>query len=215
MSSRSPQPSPRLPSQPGYHGWDDGRKAGPSLAVRRVLGGLACFCFLGQAGYHYGSGAPWNSLWVWDIAALMIGFGIIGHFARLNGAGLLIGALGIPFWALQLMSGDAFVPTALLTHVVAVGLSIAAVRWLGLPRASASTAFIAVALFTALAFFSTPEDSNVNLAFKPLPGVTYWSQEGRIHYAFLGGQWAVGLTFAQFGLRWAFEQIGWLRDAGI
>lgn len=212
MSPRSPQPSSRLSSHPGSVGWEDRVDAGPSPALRRILGGLGCFCYAGQAGYYYGSGVPWHALWAWDIAAVLIGIGIIAGFARLNGAGLLIATLGLPFWVLQLMAGDPFVPTALLTHVVAPGLAIAAVRWLGLPRASASSAFVAVALLTALAFYGTPAEANVNLAHRPVSGLTYWTQEGWIHYAFLGGQWAVGLLVVQFGWRWAFEQIGWLRD---
>lgn len=212
MSARSHQPSPRLPSHPGAGGWADKPEPGPSPALRRILGGLACFCYAAQAGYHYGVGATWNALWAWDVAALIIGVGIIGGFARLNGAGLLIATLGLPFWGLQLLAGDPFVPTSLLTHLLAPALAVAAVRWLGVPRISASTAFVVVALLTAMALYGSPAEANVNLAHKPLSGVTYWNQEGWIHYAFLGGQWAVGLLIAQFGWRWAFEQIGWLRD---
>jgi hypothetical protein len=212
MSPRSPQPSRRLPSYGGEGGFGETVKPGPSLGIKLILGGLAMFCFAGQAGYYYGSGEPWSALWAWDIAALLIGGGVIGGLARLNGAGLLIAALGLPFWVLDLMSSEPFILTSLLTRIFAPGIAIAAVRWLGLPRPSASTAFVVAAALTALALQTTPEEANINFAHGPVPGLMPWQSQDWYHYAFLGGIAAVSLLFLQFAFRWAFEQIGWLKD---
>ncbi len=97
-------------------------------------------------------------------------------------------------WVLYLLSGEPFIPTSPLTHVLGLAVGLAGARILGFPRHSwvVALAFVAVLMIGCRLF--TPRDANVNLAYGPIEGLSLWSVGGAVHWVLLLLQWAIGLA---------------------
>lgn len=204
---RQPQPDPgRLRDIP---------RRRPLPILRVVLGLVAVGGYASHAAWHVRHDTPWDALWICHVAALMIGIGMVFGFARLNGAGFLCAALGLPSWILYLLGGGDFIPTSVLTHAVAPAFALVGIRSLGLPRGSAALAFFLLIPLTAASWRFTPPDANVNLAFGPIEDLSLWSSGPPLHHAFLFGQWALGLVVTQLVWRWLFGRFGWIRDPNL
>lgn len=205
--ARQPQPDPhRLRGLPSRR---------PMPLLRIVLGLVVLGGYGAHAAWHVRHNTPWDAIWICHIAALMIGLGMVLGLARLNGAGFLCAALGLPSWLLYLIDGGDFIPTSVLTHALAPALALAGIHSFGLPRGSAALAFFLLIPLTAASWRFTPPDANVNLAFGPVAGLSLWTAGPPVHYAFLFGQWAVGLVLTQLAWRWLFDRFGWIRDPNL
>jgi len=166
------------------------------------LGVAGCIGYAIHAGYHYAHGTPEHAVWVCHVAALLVGAALILHEPRMNAAGLLCLSIGLPMWLLSLASGEPFIWTSPLTHVLGLVLGIIGARAMGFPRFAwlEALAFVFALIVSARLF--TPAESNVNLAFGPEEGLSLWSVSGPLHWLLLLLNWAVAL----FVLDWLWRK---------
>ncbi len=176
-------------------------------AVRTGMGGAAIAGYASHATYHFLQGTPQDALWSCHLAAVLVGVGLIGGSATLNAAGLLCQLIGLPMWLLYLFSGEPFIPTSVLTHVLGPILGIIGARALGFPRSAWLVALGFVAALMIVTRLVTPAEANVNLAFGPMAGLSLWSVGGAAHWALLLIQWSAGLIVLQLILRRIFPEV--------
>lgn len=170
----------------------------PDTAARislKWLGVIGCAGYATHAGYHILNGTPQDTIWICHIAALLAGLALLFRSPKLNAAGLLCLTIGLPMWVLYLFSGEPFIWTSPLTHVL--GLVIAttgAKAFGGIPRHSWMWATLFVAVMMVAARLFTPAEANVNLAFGPMAGLSLWQVSGAAHWALQLASWAVALA---------------------
>ncbi len=167
----------------------------------RILGGLCCAGFAAHATWHILAGTPQDIIWVCNLSALLVGFGLILGSPLMNSVGLLGLTIGLPTWILSLVSGEPLIPTSLLTHVLGLALGIVGARRMGIPPQAWWMALLFVAAVMIASRLFTSEEANVNLAFGPIEGLSLWKFTGAGHWTLLFVQWAVGLAVVQFVLR--------------
>ncbi len=162
-----------------------GRRMNPGLRIssgRRMssgLGGparsgvalLALVFYGAHASTYLYRGEPQGLLWACHVATLLIGAGALLDAARPACIGLCWVIVGSGMWIVDLLFGDSFMPTSLLTHVGGFFLGVFTVRRLGWPRGSFLWAGLWVALLQVVTRFLTPPATNINLAFAIFPGV--------------------------------------------
>ena len=149
---------------------DEGLRARESGAEVTWLGCLSLVFYAVHAGYHVFDGHPENGLWMCHVAAVLVGVGLIVRSAALNAVGVLCLLVGLPLWIFDLVGGDRFLPTSLLTHVGALAIGLVGIRRLGVPRQVWAKAAAFVGAMHLVARWITPERANVNLAFAVWPG---------------------------------------------
>lgn len=131
-----------------------------------TIGGLLAIGFYAaHATAHVFRGTPEGAIWACHVASLLIGAGLLSRSATLNAVGLLIVAVGLPNWLVNLAAGGPFMPTSPLTHVGGLLVGLFGARRLGLPRLAWFRSLIVVAALTAASIWWTPPASNINLAF--------------------------------------------------
>lgn len=166
---------------------------------------LGCAGYATHAGYHILNGTPQDTIWVCHLSALLVGVALIVGSARMNAAGLLCLTVGFPMWVLYLFSGEPFIWTSPLTHVLGLVLAIIGARALGgIPRYTGLAALIFVAVLMIAARLFTPEDANVNLAFGPMEGLSLWKVGGIGHWALQLSSWAIALFLLELTWRKVF-----------
>lgn len=135
-----------------------------------ALAVVAFACYAVHASVHLSRGEPYDLLWGCHVAIILVGAGLLWRKPMLNAVGLLWSCFGLPIWAIDLLTGGEFMPTATLTHVGAIAIGVAGVRLLGFPDGvwwKALTGYLGLWLVTRLV---TPPASNINLAFNVWPG---------------------------------------------
>jgi hypothetical protein len=135
-----------------------------------LFGAVALASFVVHASYHVLSGHPQEALWACHVAALSIALGCFSGQPTFVAVGVLWLSFGNPLWVLDLATGGEFLPTSLLTHVVALAVGVLAARKLGWPRAAWGKAVLAFLGLMALTRLVTPRPANVNLAFRVADG---------------------------------------------
>jgi hypothetical protein len=136
----------------------------------RALGRLALLFYATHGAVHLYRGQAYNVLWACNVAALLVGLGLLWRNATLNAIGLLWSCFGISLWLLDLATGGEFIPTATLTHLGALSLGIYGIRVLGTPRFLALKTVAAFFALWVLCRLITPPAANVNLAFRVADG---------------------------------------------
>ncbi len=170
----------------------------------RWLGAIACAGYVAHAGYHILNGTPQDTIWICHLSALLAGGALIAGSAILNAAALLCLTIGFPMWVLYLFSGEPFIWTSPLTHVLGLVVAIAGARALGgVPRFAWIAAFVFVLIAMIAARLFTPEAANVNLAFGPMEGLSLWTVGGAAHWGLQLASWAVALVI----LEWIWRRI--------
>lgn len=167
------------------------------------LGAIGCAGYAVHAGFHYLHGTPEHAVWICHLAALLVGVALVLHEPRMNAAGLLCMTIGLPMWLLSLLGGESFIWTSPLTHVLGFVLAVIGARAMRVPRFAwvEALAFVGALMVSARLF--TPSESNVNLAFGPMEGLSLWSTGGAGHWALLLFSWAAALIV----LDWVWRQI--------
>ncbi len=170
----------------------------PESAARislKWLGVIGCAGYTIHAGYHILNGTPQDTIWICHISALLAGVAVLIRSPKLNAAGLLCLTIGLPMWVLYLFSGEPFIWTSPLTHVLGLIVAIIGAKALGgIPRQSWVWATLFVAVMMVAARLCTPAEANVNLAFGPMAGLSLWRVTGAAHWALQLASWAGGLA---------------------
>ncbi len=183
---------------------DDSPNAVVTTVSLRWLGVIACAGYATHAGYHVLNGTPQDTIWICHLSALLTGGALIAGSPRFNAAGLLCLTVGFPMWVLYLFSGEPFIWTSPLTHVLGLVVAIVGARKLGgVPHFTWITAFVFVGFAMVAARLVTPIDANVNLAFGPMEGLSLWRVGGVAHWGLQLTSWAVAL----FVLEWIWRRI--------
>jgi hypothetical protein len=167
-----------------------------------LFGALALTCFVVHASYHVLHGRPHDALWVCHVAALSIALGCFIGQPSFVAVGVLWLSFGNPLWVTELLTGGEFLPTSILTHVVAFVVGIVAVRKLGWPRAAWGKATIALLPLLGLTRLVTPPPANVNLAFGVAGG---WEKTFPSHGVYLL------LLYGSAALTFFLAELGWRR----
>ncbi|HYO78224.1 MAG TPA: hypothetical protein VE010_17320, partial [Thermoanaerobaculia bacterium] len=100
----------------------------------RALGIVALLFYAVHAAVHLYRGEPYNLLWTCNVAALLVGLGLVWRNATLNAIGLLWSCFGTWLWLLDVATGGEFILTSTLTHLGAFGVGLYGIRVLGTPR---------------------------------------------------------------------------------
>jgi len=168
------------------------------------LGVIGCVGYATHAGYHILNGTPQDTIWICHISALLVGVALMIGSARLNAAGLLCLTVGFPMWVLYLFSGEPFIWTSPLTHVLGLVVAIIGARKLGgVPPYTWTIALGFVALLMVAARLFTASEANVNLAFGPMSGLSLWAFDGIAHWTLQLASWAIAL----FVLDWIWRRM--------
>lgn len=166
------------------------------------LGIIGCAGYATHAGYHILNGTPQDTIWVCHLSALLVGVALMIGSARMNAAGLLCLTVGFPMWVLYLFSGEPFIWTSPLTHVLGLVLAVLGARALGgVPPYTWAAAVMFVGVLMVVARVFTPAEANVNLAFGPMEGLSLWTVGGAAHWALQLMSWAVGLFVLELAWR--------------
>lgn len=158
-----------------------------------MLGWAAIVCYVIHAMVHLVRGEWYDLFWACHIAALLVGAGFLMQNAALNGAGVLLGLMGLPLWLADLAAGGEFFPTSVLTHVVALGIGLYGVARLGMPRGVWWRAALVLVGVITVSRLVTPPEPNVNVAFAIQHG---WEQHFASHASYLA--WMIGSATAYF-----------------
>ena len=94
--------------------------------------------------------------------------------------------MGIPLWLIYLGSGGKLYLTSPLTHLGGIAVSIYGIRKLGMPKNMWWKAIIAFLLLQVFCRLATPEEKNINLAFRVGDGweqtfTSYWEYQAMIY----------------------------------
>jgi hypothetical protein len=135
-----------------------------------LLGGAALAAYAVHAAAHLLARHPEELLWGCNVALVLVGVGLVAARPVLHGVGALWLCFGTPVWLCDLAAGDAFFPTSVLPHVVGLGIALAGVRLLGMPRGAWWRALVAEMALSVLCRYATPPAANVNLAHAVWPG---------------------------------------------
>lgn len=130
-----------------------------------MLGTVAVSCYAIHASVHLLRGEWYDLFWACHVAALFVGAGLLARSSTINSVGVLLGLMGLPLWLADLAAGGEFLPTSVLTHVVALGIGIYGAVRLGLPRGAWWRATLVLVALIGFCRFATPPASNVNVAF--------------------------------------------------
>jgi hypothetical protein len=152
------------------------------------LGLLALVCYAVHGGFHVAHGRPLDLLWACHLGAALVGIGLLGRSATVNAIGTLVLAVGTPLWLLELASGGEFLPTSLLTHVLALAIGLYGVRRLGMPAGAWWKAVVATLALILLCRLVTPASANINVAHSVPPP---WRETFPSHSAYLATMMAV------------------------
>jgi hypothetical protein len=138
--------------------------------MARLLGVLSLGCFSIYAGYEICVCQPANMLWACPLGSLAVGVGLLLRWPRVSGIGFLWLVLGVPLWILDLLTGAGCPWVSLFPHVGGLVLGLIGVRLLGLPSGVWWQAIAALYLLHFASRWVTPEESNINLAFRVWTG---------------------------------------------
>jgi hypothetical protein len=131
---------------------------------------MAILCWIAHGSWHLLNGHPEHALWACHVGTLAVGLGMILGWPEGTGAGLLWLSVGVPMWIYAILTGEAFIPTAALTHVGGAILGIVGARDMGFSRGTWWKAGAGLAALNLLCRSITPPAENVNLAFSVWPG---------------------------------------------
>lgn len=166
---------------------------GPSHRVTSLLGIAAVACYAIHAALHLFQGEWYDLFWACHVAALFVGAGLLTRHAAMNGVGVLLGLMGLPLWLADLAAGGEFLPTSILTHVVALGIGLYGTVRLGMPRGVWWRAALVLVGLIGLCRLATPPGPNVNVAFAIQHG---WERHFASHASYLA--WMVASAIVYF-----------------
>jgi hypothetical protein len=158
-----------------------------------LCGWAAIACYAVHATLHLVRGEWYDLFWACHIAALFVGGGFIARNATLNGAGVLLGLMGLPLWLADLASGGEFLPTSILTHIVALCIGLYGTTRFGLSKGAWLVAAVALVGLIGFCRLVTPPGPNVNVAYAIQHG---WESRFASHGSYLA--WMVGSAAVYF-----------------
>jgi hypothetical protein len=171
------------------------------------LGLLATGFFSLHALCQIHAGRHENLLWACHVADLCVGLGLLVRWPTLNGGGVLLLAMGIPLWLINLCFGGAFYPTSILTHLGGFTIGLIGLRRLPTARYDWLTAVALVATLLVASRAVTSPARNVNLAFSAWHAMGPVLNSPELHVLTVLGGWAI--------LLWSSRQVlirfRWLR----
>jgi hypothetical protein len=138
----------------------------------RVLGAAGLALYAVHATRHAIFRQPEHLLWLCNVAAVIVGAGLLLGRPMLNAIGVLWLIVGDPLWLIDLIRGGELLPTSLLTHAAGLVLGLVGLRRLGLPRGAWWRAVLAGLVLLAVTRAITPAAADVNLVY------TVWPTEG-------------------------------------
>ena len=134
------------------------------------LGILAVVCYGIHASRRLAHQHPEELLWACHMGTLAVGVGLLCRWRSCVAVGFLWLTLGVPLWALNVLTGGNFLPTSPFSHLGGWMLGALGLRGTGLPRHTWWKAGAALVPLFFLCRWATPEEANVNLAFAIWPG---------------------------------------------
>jgi hypothetical protein len=185
----------------------DDRNSEPSHAVLttrlRLLGFLPLIFFLAHF-HHYGrQGGVGHMLWMCNIAALLLGLGILLAVPLMVRVAVIWLIPGLVLWLWFVVLQGGFLVTSLFSHVGGLVVGLVAInrvrtsRWTWL---HASLWYLAVQQVCRMV---TPPDLNVNVAHRPYEGfgelfASYWQYWLVTTLMVVAGLWALGWAMMKF-----------------
>lgn len=158
-------------------------------------------CYAAHGGYHLFHGRPEDLLWACHLGAVLIGTGLIVPSAVISGVGTMQLCLGTPLWILYLLGGGEFMPTSMLTHVVALVIGLFAVRQCGMPKGTAWKSVATLVFLIVVSRLVTPAEANVNVAFAVQSGWEDLFPSYRVYIAVMVGMAGVYFLVLEYVLR--------------
>lgn len=146
------------------------------------LGIAALSCYAIHALFHLFRGEWYDLFWACHVAAIFVGIGLLTQSATINDIGVLLGLMGLPLWLADLAGGSEFLPTSLLTHVVALCIGLYGVARLGMPRGTWWKSAAVLVGLIGICRVVTPPEQNVNVAFAIQHG---WERQFASHQSYL------------------------------
>ena len=167
-----------------------------------VLGLLACAFFAVHAACQWWAGTSENLLWACHAADLFVGIGLLVRSRTVTAAGVLMLAIGVPLWLINLAYGGAFYPTSMLTHFGGLAVGIAGMHCLGVPERAWLTALGLTAVLLVASRVLTSPAANVNLVYQAWQ--QFWPDlhAPEWHILALLALWMALLWSVERSLRW-------------
>lgn len=133
---------------------------------RMALGAAALVLWAMHGGYTMWIGQPENMLWACHLGTLAVGVGLLIGWPTGNGIGVLWLVLGVPLWVIELITHGGCDLTSTLSHLGGFLLGLMGVRIMGLPKGTWWKAVGSLYLLHLASRWATPEQANINLAFR-------------------------------------------------
>lgn len=172
-----------------------------TLRSTTCLGLTALACLIAYAVYELRVGRVEYLLWSCNVATLLVAIGLLFRLPTFNAIGFLWLVIGLPMWVLDMLTGVGCHIFSVFTHVGGLLLGLAGTRQLGLPRGAWWQALAALYLLHVVSRWLTPEDENINLAFRIWQGWEGYFPSHRVYILLLMAGTAVLFATVQFALR--------------
>lgn len=121
-------------------------------------------------GWHLSHGDSWaNLLWICNLAAILVGAGLIARRPAVVAIGTMWLLIGLPLWSIEMFAGGEFRWTSFPLHLLVPAIGLTGLRRIGVPRGVAWKALLGVGAVQALCRAITPPVENVNMVFAQQP----------------------------------------------
>jgi hypothetical protein len=172
-----------------------------SLRATTYLGLAALACLFAYAVYELQVGRVEYLFWACNVATLLVAIGLLFRLPTINAVGLLWLVIGLPLWILDMLTGVGCHIFSVFTHVGGLLLGLAGTRYLGLPQGGWWRALAALYLLHVASRWVTPEDENINLAFRVWQGWEGYFSSHRVYILLLMAGTGVLFFAVEFALR--------------
>lgn len=168
----------------------------------RTLGVVGLGLYAVHGARHVMVRQPEHLLWLCNVAAVVVGAGLLLARPLLNAIGLSWLIVGDPLWLADLARGGELLPTSLLTHGAGLVLGFVGLRRLGLPRGTWWRAVVAGMVLLAVTRAVTPAAADVNLVY------TLWPPAATaLRWALATVALVVPGAAAVLGVEWALRRV--------
>jgi len=134
------------------------------------LGVLGLACYAAAAVHEIWIGQPESLWWACYVGAAAVALGLLLKWPTWNAIGLLWLLLGVPLWIIELFTGTGCHFISAFPHLGGLALGLVGVRLLGLPQGVWWKAVAALYVLHWASRWLTPEQENINLAFRVWEG---------------------------------------------